>query len=213
MNAKRWFGLMVIGAALLGAPSREVAAQSGPADVFQRSYDAEAVGKVQEALTALDGLPAPQKDGYVAVLRRGWLLYKLGRNAEAMDAYSKASALEPKSVESRVGALLPQMALRRWADVETTAKDAIRIDPSNYLANLRLAYAVYNLGRYAEAAGHYKRLAEMYPSDVDVRSGLGWSLLKSGKAAEAAKELKGVLEIAPKNALAKEGLAATGIVP
>lgn len=211
MSAKRWFGLVLVGCVLSGIPSGEVGAQGGPADMFQRSYDAEATGKLADALASLDGLPSPQKDGYVALLRRGWLLYKLGRNAEAIDAYNKASAIEPRSVESRVGALLPQMASRRWADVETTAKDAIKIDPSNYLANLRLAYATYNLARYAEAAVLYRKLAELYPSDVDVRSGLGWALLKSGKAGDAVKEFRQVLEVAPKHALSREGLTAAGV--
>lgn len=210
MNAKRWFVLVVIGCALSGVPSGEAGAEGGGADLFQRSYDAEAAGKLQDALGSLDVLPLPQKDGYVAQLRRGWLLHKLGRNAEAIDAYNKASAAEPRSVESRVGALLPQMAMRRWADVEATAKDALKIDPTSYLANLRLAYACYNLARYAEAQGLYRKLAEMYPSDVDVRSGLGWSLLKMGKGGDAAKEFRQILEVAPKHALAREGLTASG---
>ena len=86
----------------------------------------------------------------------------------------------------------------------------LKIDPASYLGNLRLAFAVYNLGRYPEAATLYRRLGEMYPSDVDVRDGLGWSLLKMGKPAEAAVELRAVLEVAPRNALALDGMKAAG---
>ncbi|MDC0682867.1 MULTISPECIES: tetratricopeptide repeat protein [Sorangium] len=211
MRASRWFFVMLVGCALSGVPSGAAEAEGRPADLFQLSYDAEAAGKVQDALAALDRLPAPQKDGYVAELRRGWLYHKLGRNKEAVDAYGRASALEPRSVESRVGALLPQMALRRWADVEATARKALQLDPANYLASLRLAFALYNLARYPEAATIYGRLAEMYPSDVEVRSGLGWSLLKMGKGGDAARELRRVLDIAPKHALARDGLRAAGV--
>src|SRR5262249_50652002 len=129
---------------------------------------------------------------------------------EAIVAYGKAVALEPGSVEARVGALAPAIALRRWADVESGAREVIKIDPGNYLAGLRLAYPVYNLGRYPEAEGLYRRLRGAYPSDVDVRDGLAWSLIKQGKGVEAVKELRAVLDIAPKNALALEGMRAIG---
>jgi tetratricopeptide (TPR) repeat protein len=209
MNAKQWISLTLLAVALgCGVASAE--AEGGPADQFQRSYDAEAAGKTQDALAALDAIPAPQQSGYVAQLRRGWLLYKLGKHAEAIDAYGRAVAAEPKSVEARVGALLPAMALRRWADVESGAREVLKLDPASYLGTLRLAYAVYNLGRYPEAAGIYRRLAELYPSDVDVRDGLGWSLLKMGKAAEALVELRAVLDVAPRNTLALEGVKAAG---
>ncbi|APR81760.1 Hypothetical protein A7982_07109 [Minicystis rosea] len=201
---------MALLAAALGCGVARAGADGGAADQFQRSYDSEAAGKVQDALAAIDTLPAPQHDGYVAQLRRGWLLYKLGKHPEAIEAYARAIAAEPRSIEARVGVLLPAMALRRWADVETGAREVMRLDAGNYLANLRMAFAQYNLGRHAESAATYRRLAEAYPSDVEVRGGLGWALLKSGKAAEAAAEFRAVLEVAPKNALALDGLKATG---
>jgi tetratricopeptide (TPR) repeat protein len=209
MNVKRWISLGLV-AGVLGFGVARAGADGGAADQFQHSYDSEAQGKVQEALTALDTLPAPQHDGYVAELRRGWLLYKLGKSAESLDAYAKAVTLEPRSVEARVGALLPAMALRRWADVDAGAREALKLDPGNYLANLRLAFALYNLGRYADSATLYKRLAEAYPSDVDVHGGLGWALTRMGRATEAAAEFRTVLDIAPRNVLAADGLKALG---
>ncbi|MFT3767455.1 MAG: tetratricopeptide repeat protein [Minicystis sp.] len=209
MSTKKWLGIGLFAAAL-GCGVAKAGADGGAADQFQRSYDSEAVGKVQDAVAALDSLPAPQRDGYVAQLRRGWLLYKLGKHAESIDAYAKAIAAEPRSIEARVGVLLPAMALRRWVDVENGAREVVKMDPGNYLANLRMAFAQYNLGRYPDSATTYRRLAESYPSDVEVRAGLGWALLKSGKAAEAASEFRTVLEVAPKNALALDGLKAAG---
>jgi len=209
MNTKKWLGIALLAAAL-GCGVVQATADGGAGDAFQRSYDSEAVGKVPDALAALEALPAPQREGYVAQLRRGWLLYKLGKHAESIEAYGKAIGAEPRSIEARVGVLLPAMALRRWADVETGAREVTRLDPGNYLANLRMAFAQYNLGRYAESAATYKRLAEAYPSDVEVRAGLGWAWLKAGKAAEAAGEFRAVLDVAPRNALAGDGLKAAG---
>jgi tetratricopeptide (TPR) repeat protein len=206
---KKWFVVALLAAAI-GCGVAQADADSGAADAFQRSYDSEARGKVDDALAALDALPSPEREGYVAELRRGWLLYKRGKHAQAVSAYAKAIAMEPRSIEARVGALLPLMALRRWADVEGGAREVLKADPGNYLANLRLAFAQYNLGRYAESAAAYRRLLVAYPSDTEVRSGLGWALLKSGKSADAAREFRALLEIAPKHALGREGLKASG---
>lgn len=208
-SKKKWFAVALLGAAI-GCGVAKADADAGVGEAFQRSYDSEAVGKVDEAMAALDALPSPHREGYVAELRRGWLFVKRGKHAEAVNAYAKAIALSPGSVEARVGALVPLMAQRRWADVEGGAREVLRLDPGNYFANLRLAFAVYNLGRYPESAGLYKRLSEAYPSDVEVRAGLGWALLKAGKAAEAASEFRAVLDVAPKNALALDGIKASG---
>ncbi len=209
MDLKRWLVMVALGVGL-GAMAGEAGAGDSSADLFQKSYDSEAVGKVQDALGALDQLPPERREGYVALLRRGWLLYKLGRNQEAIEAYGKAISISPRSVEARVGALAPQMAMRRWADAEAGARELLKLDPGNYLAGLRLAFSVYSLGRYPESAAIYRKLLDSYPSDVEVRAGLGWACLKSGKAADAAREFREVLEIAPKNTLALDGLKAAG---
>lgn len=176
------------------------------AQALQQSYDREGAGKIVDSLSALDGLPAARQGTYMAQLRRGWLLYRLGRYADSIDAYQRAIAAAPKAIEPRVGVLLPQAALRRYSDVEGQAKAVLSIDPHNYLATLRLAFAYYNAGRFGEAAGLYAQLKELYPSDPEVRSGLGWSLLKAGKSVEASRELRELLSIQPRHALAKQGL-------
>lgn len=182
----------------------------GSAALFQQSYDEEAAGRQAAALAALDRLPEARAVGYVAQLRRGWLYYRLGRNLEAIEAYGKAAALAPGSVEARVGMLLPLLGERRWSSAEKTAREALKIEPGNYLATLRLAWSLYNLGRYGEAVTAYKKLSDAYPGDVEVRTGLGWALLKHGRTAEAAAQFREVLDVSPKNTLARDGLAAAG---
>ena len=199
-------------AALLGSPPVAAAADIDmeAAQVLQQSYDRESQGKLADSLTTLDTLPSARQSTYIAQLRRGWLLYRLGRYAESVEAYGRAIAAAPKSIEPRLGILLPQQALRRFSDVEAQAKAALTIDPQNYLATLRLAFALYNQNRFADATALYAHLKELYPSDVDVRSGLGWSLLKQGKSADAGRELRELLSIQPRHALAKQGLEALG---
>jgi tetratricopeptide (TPR) repeat protein len=202
--------LVTIGLSSLLCPSTTALAvpRTGDPAVFQESYDFEAIGRLEESLTALDRLSEAKRGTYVAVLRRAWLLYKLGRNPQSIEVYEKASGLEPKAVEARLGLLLPLMAEQRWPEAEKTAREILKVDTANYLATLRLAFVQYNLKRYAESKTLYKKLAELYPGDVEVRAGLGWAWLKLGKKSEAAATFREVLELAPKNALSLQGLAA-----
>ncbi|HVT06359.1 MAG TPA: tetratricopeptide repeat protein [Polyangia bacterium] len=176
------------------------------ARVYQRSYDEEAAGRFAQALSALGALGGPEQAGYLAHLRRGWLLYRLGRYAESVAAYRQALALERDSLEARLGCLMPQMALRDWAAVEQGARAALERDPASYLAGLRLAFAVYSTGRFAEAEGLYRRVVARYPSDADARAGLGWSLLRQGKRPEAREQFLQAARVAPRSALVLEGL-------
>jgi len=185
------------------------AGPTGDPAVFQESYDYEAIGRLEESLTALDRLSEAKRGGYVAVLRRAWLLHKLGRNPQSIEVYQKAVELDAKAIEARLGLLLPLMAERRWPEAEKAAREVLKADSGNYLATLRLAFVQYNQKRYAESRTLYRKLAEIYPSDVEVRAGLGWAWLKLGKMGEAASTFREVLDFAPKNALALQGLAAT----
>jgi tetratricopeptide (TPR) repeat protein len=181
---------------------------SDGAQAYQQSYDLEAQGKNDAALGALDGLPPSLKQSYVASFRRGWLLYRLGRHEEAVASYAKATAAQPSSIEAKVGRLAPLIALRRWNDLEAGAREVLREDPRNYTANIRLAFALYNQGRYGEAEAAYRGLSAAYPSEGDVRGGLGWSLLKLGRTADAAAVFSEVLVFSPRNALALDGVRA-----
>jgi tetratricopeptide (TPR) repeat protein len=179
---------------------------SANASLFQASYDDEAVARNDAALAALDRLPADQQGSYLVHLRRGWLLAKLGRSADAIAEYGKATLVEPTSVEARLGALPLLAAMRRWSDVETTSREVLERDPASYTATLRLAFALYSLGRFAEAEVVYRRLLVLYPGDVEVKAGVGWSLQKQGKTVEARRVFSAVLDVAPKNALALDGM-------
>lgn len=178
------------------------------ARVWKASYTAESAGQFQAALSALTELPAPQRDGYFASFRRGWLLYRLNQHAESVAAYKLAAVAEPASIEARVGLLLPLMALTRWNDVAALAEDVLKRDPENYLALQRLAFAKFSSEHFPEAEVVYRRLVEHYPSDIEMRAALGWVCLRMGKQKEAVGLFKQVLEISSEHVSATAGLRA-----
>jgi len=176
------------------------------ADAFQRSVDLESEARYGEALRAMDAIEGATRDSYLFHLRRGWLTYLEGAYAESIAAYEAAAAKAPKAVEPRLAVLLPQMAARRWLDAEKAARAALALDADNYLAESRLAYVLYNLARYSEAAAAYAAVLALYPGDVEMRTGYAWSLLKLNQSADARREFQAVLAVAPRHASAQKGL-------
>jgi len=194
-------------AALLLLPAGPALA-GGSAQVYGRSYQLEARKQYRRALSVLASLPERLKNTYFHQLRLGWLTYLSGDNKGAVQHYSKAAAYTPRAVEPYLGMMLPQMASRRWKDAEAAARKVLRMAPGHYLATQRLAWVLYNLGRYDESARVYKRLLVLYPSNLSLRTGLGWALLKAGKKGEAVRVFRLVLSLSPDATLAKSGIKA-----
>jgi tetratricopeptide (TPR) repeat protein len=190
----------------IGAPEAHAASA---AELYQASYDLEAVQDYTGALSKMDDLASQGKD-YVFHLRRGWLLYLLGRYGDSAEAYRAAVAAAPKSLEARQGLALPLMALKRWKEAETACKELLAIAPTDYRGNSRLAYIYYSTGDYAGAAARYQKVLEWYPSDVEMQAGLGWAQLKQGKVGDAKQTFEAVLRVAPSHVSAREGLDAAG---
>jgi len=199
---------MILAALLLGWTF--AASADATTDAYQASNDLETAGRYRQALQVLDDVPSADRGQYVYPLRRAWLCFLAGDHRDSVEAYRRAIALEPRAVEPRLGMTLPQMALHLWLDVEQTAADALALDPGNYLASSRHAWALYNLGRYDDAEVAYRRILALYPADVDLRSGLGWCLLKQDRGSDAATQFRTVLQVAPTHDTALEGLAASG---
>ncbi len=203
-------GFLFILPLILFLPGR---AQGDAAQQYKKSYQLEAAGKAPAALKALQRCPASQKKTYFYQARLGWLHYLAADYPGAITAYKKATSLEPRAIEPVLGIMLPQIALRRWKDVAASARSALRKDAKNFLAQSRLSWALYNLGRFAESARVYRRVLELYPANLEMRSGLGWAQLKQGKAVAAKQTFGSVLAVSPQNRAALDGMAASSSTP
>jgi tetratricopeptide (TPR) repeat protein len=144
---------------------------------------------------------------YVYWLRTGWLQYLAGRHEESVASYYKASRLERSSIEAKLGMLLPQMTLGKWREAEKTVKEVLKKDRYNLVGSKRLAYILYNMGRYAEAEDRYRAVLNLYPADLEMQAGVGWSLLMQGKKDKAIEVFQEILVISPYHAVAKSGLS------
>lgn len=173
---------------------------------FTRSFDAEVKGEYEGALNEMLQVLRSDVGNYTAMLRTGWLFYQLGRYQDAVINYRKAVALAPGAIEPMLGLTMPLMALYRWKETEVVCLDILKIDPMNYLADVRLAHTLFSLGRFREAAERYSRILVRYPSDIDVKSGLAWAYTRMGRVTDARTLFRQVLRVRANNTSALTGL-------
>ena len=198
--------LTLVAAALSWAVAGPAVGQAAEvSELYQASYDLEAMQDYAGALSRMDDI-GDQGEDYVYHLRRGWLLYLLGRHGDSAAAYRTAIIQQPQSVEARQGLVLPLMSMKQWPDAQLVCVELLEISPEDYRGNSRLAYILYSMGRYGEAAELYQKVLAHYPSDVEMQAGLGWAQLKQGDSVAARETFSAVLRLAPSHVSAKQGL-------
>ena len=202
----RGWALMCRAGVAFALSGASMAAAADVSELFQESYALELSYAYDAALRRIQDIPADGPDAYLVALRRGWLLYLLGRYADSAEAYRAAAGVSPEAIEPWLGLTLPLMALRDWTSAQEACERVLERAPGTYLAMSRLAYIRYNTGKYTEAAVEYAKVIDHYPSDVEMRAGLGWSLLKQGREAEARAAFEDVLRSSPDHVSAAEGL-------
>lgn len=173
---------------------------------FEESFGSEAAGKYDAALNSVLKILRADQRNYLATLRAGWLNHLRGDQGAAERFYRKSIELAPGAVEPRLGLLLPLMADQKWTEAEAAARAALNLDGKNYTAGSKLAYVLFQQGRYEEARNMYRSVLDNYPSDVEMKLGLAWSCQRLGKKEEAGRYFREVLEVYKGNVSAMQGL-------
>lgn len=193
MKTQRWFARAAVAlAALLMAPA--IGAQQSP---WSESYRLEYSGKHAEALALIEPMVNRQPVNEFAIMRSAWLLYLQGKYAEAEKRYLRALEVNPRSIEARLGAMLPQMALYRWNDVIEGGRKVLAESPWNYTAHVRIMTGEEALSRWENLAKHAAEVSARYPTDATLL--VYWARAEAAlKHTRKAKELYAqVLERVP----------------
>ncbi len=183
-------------------------AQQATADLYRDSYALESAGKMKAATNKVLTVLRHEPESYFANLRAGWLYYLQGKSEESIKYYDRAVGLKPKAVEPLLGKLLPLVGVAAWGDVIKTARKVIEMDPGNFQANSKLAYALYMSGNFAKSLPVYTLLVQRYPSNVTMKVGLAWCNLKMARTQRARELFLEALKIDSSNQKAANGLAA-----
>lgn len=148
--------------AALALSSTSIFAQEA---AWQNSYQLETAGKFSEAIAALDQVAANGPDAELKVLRRAWLYYSLGSYNDSIREYRLAIERNGKSIDARLGAILPLLAQKRWREAEQGVRAVLDMAPNHYTALLRLAVCQEGQRDWTAMAKTAATLVANYPSD------------------------------------------------
>ena len=170
---------------------------------WQSSYQLEAAGKYTEAIAALDSIPANGPDAELKVLRRGWLYYLPGNFSDSIREYRLAIERNGKSMDARLGVILPLLAQKRWREAEQSARAALDLSPNNYTGLLRLTLALEGQREWGSMAKTAGILVANYPSDATAYVYLARAYAWLNKREEAIAAYSAVLSRYPGHLEAK----------
>ena len=192
---------------VLAAATAQGAAVPGEEEIresYHKSYRYEKTQNYEDAIKAMAPVINAYPQGYTVNLRLGWLYYLSGNYANSKSYYQAAMKTAPASIEAKLGYTLPLLAQERYEDAEAIAKEIIRIDASNYYANLRLAFALRLQKKYPAAEEVNNALLLLYPTDVKFLTELGLVKAAQNQSAVAKRIFGDVLTLDPENLVAKE---------
>lgn len=171
---------------------------------FEESYKFESDGKLKNAIDALNKAYSPTS--YEAVIRMGWLYYSLGDNPNAEKYYKAAIELMPKSIEARLGYVLPLSNVNKWDEIVKQYKDILAIDAMHPTVNYRMGLIYYNRKEYATAKSYLDNAIMTYPFDYDIVILTAWNQLMLGNKDSARHLFNKALLMSPHDVSAISGL-------
>lgn len=175
---------------------------SGP---LSASIQAETNKKYEEALKEVAAYQKSGGDAFVASLRAGWLYYLKGAYPEAEQSYANANRVQPLAINPVLGLLTVAEAMKDGKRIQRAAEAVLKLEPSNYRANMAVGGSCYASRDYRGAAFAYRRILTSYPDDVDARSGLAWADYFTGDKLDALSQFQKILSIYPDYPHAREG--------
>ena len=170
---------------------------------WQSSYQFETAGKYNEAIAALDPVPANWAEAELKTLRRGWLYYLQGSYSDAIREYRLAIERNSRSIDARLGVTLPLLAQKRWREAEQSARAVLDLSPNNYTGLLRLVVALEGQRDWAPMAKAAATITSSYPSDATGFVYLARAYAWQEKRAEAVAAYQAVTVRYPGHAEAK----------
>jgi tetratricopeptide (TPR) repeat protein len=154
-----------------------------------------------EALEPVAAKPLRGREGDTALIltHLGFAYLEVGRDADAVAAFERASTLDPSDGATRVYLAQALVAAKQYDRALTLVRAVRQADAKDSrLARLE-ADALKGLGRFAEGTAVLTKIAETSPSDVEAAQNLAEYYASAQSYAEAAAVLKTVLARFPDN--------------
>ena len=142
---------------------------------------------------------------------RAWLslahLLETSKPDEAMEAYRRAEALQPKDPEPHLTAGLLLEKQNKLKNAEQEYEQALKLDPGSTEAITALANTYMRERQLPQAEQMLRQLAAAHPNDGAARTQLGRVLAAENKNDDAIAELQAGLALTPGDGAAQRDLA------
>jgi tetratricopeptide (TPR) repeat protein len=161
--------LVVIAPALRGQDDAVLKSQRAKKAMLDRRFD-EAVQLYSELSRSM-----PQNPGMRFNL--GMALHSAGRYREAIECFDAVLKMQPGLTAARIFTGVAYLKLGDPARAIPPLNKAVAAEPENRIARLELADALLSTSRFDQAAGHFRKLAEIDAREPKAWQGLGLSYL------------------------------------
>ncbi|HWB59749.1 MAG TPA: tetratricopeptide repeat protein [Chthoniobacteraceae bacterium] len=183
--------------------------QSALAKTWAASIQAEENKNYDDALDQVSSYQQQGGDKFMATLRTAWLCYLKKDYAEAAAFYARASQMQPNAINPLLGILNVAQAQKDATKIRAAAETILRIEPSNYRAQMALGGAAYAAKDYRGALASYMRVLVYYPDDTDATSGAAWSSYFLGDMEKAYAGFSKILSVNADYPYAQQGYSLT----
>lgn len=177
-----------------------------PEDGMARRYRARLYAENTDYLKALLDYNALCDKGLVAAdvyLERGNVYLSLGENAQAVNDFSSAVALQPHDVSAIGNLALAYYRIGKLTAALESAEKALRIDPDEpHSLNVK-GLALHDSGRYRDAIGVFSKGLKSHPNFTDLLINRASSHLALSEPRKAMNDAHKATELSPNAARAR----------
>jgi len=173
-------------------------------EAFSKSYANENKKEYQQAINDL--MAVYDEKSYEINVRLGWLYYYVEAYEVSKKYYEIAVLLNPKSVEGRLGLVLPASALANWDLVLHQYLEILKIDDLNSTVNYFTGLIFYNKSEFGNAEQYFEKVYQHYPFNYDTAIVLAITKQKLKKDSDAKNLYMKALLFYPGDQTAIDGL-------
>jgi tetratricopeptide (TPR) repeat protein len=124
-------------------------------------------------------------------------LHQAGRHGEALDAYRKILAGDPKHAGALTCSGVVLLEQGKTKEAVEILQESVALEPNGAAANAFLANALQVLGRLEDAEDHYRRALETAPDDARTLNNFGVLLRRLNRLEKAETSFRRAIEIQP----------------
>jgi tetratricopeptide (TPR) repeat protein len=187
----------VSGLARALAPLLLVFPQGDPDDRIARAAQLARIGKVDEARALCEETLAASPIHRSALLLLGELHLASGRKRDALSAFDRAAALDPRDPRPQAGRGLALHGLALDEEADRAFAEVQRLRPDDAGAARMRGFIAYDRGDLETAERRFREAIERSGEDAEARFGLALCLLGGGKSGEARAALEEVIRRDP----------------